>query len=83
MLFKKSMDKRWDYTPILLFVAIVVVFIFNVVFSDSLATKVRAAELHKPSALSDTTLTTGKFQVFFLMVQTPTSRFSAGFRRRR
>lgn len=59
-MFKKSMDKRWIRISLLLSAAIVAVPIVNVVMAETLATKVPAAEAHKPSVLPDRVIMTWK-----------------------
>jgi 3',5'-cyclic AMP phosphodiesterase CpdA len=52
-MFKKSMDKRWIRASLLLSAAIIAVPTINVVVAETLATKVPAAEVHKPQVLPD------------------------------
>lgn len=52
-MFKKSMDKRWIRASLLLSAAIIAVPTINVVVAETLATKVPAAEVHKPHVLPD------------------------------
>lgn len=59
-MFKKSMDKRWIRASLLLSAAIIAVPTINVVVAETLATKVPAAEVHKPLVLPDRVIMTWK-----------------------
>lgn len=59
-MFKKSMDKRWIRASLLLSAAIIAVPTINVVVAETLATKVPAAEVHKPFVLPDRVIMTWK-----------------------
>ncbi|WP_158302115.1 purple acid phosphatase family protein [Paenibacillus mesophilus] len=59
-MFKKSMDKRWIRTSLLLSAVMIAVPTVNFVVAETLATKVPAAEVHKPLVLPDRVIMTWK-----------------------